>query len=91
MVPILNLGGDSISFLCPGPLSRGILPSRCAYTWTDMARLDQLQRNINFEHKWFVEQNTQGGGLVLFRKSMINLSVEDSSKYYIDALINKKY
>ena len=91
MVPIPNLGSDSISFLHPSPLDRGVLPSHCTYTWIDMARLDQLQRNINFEHKCFVEQSTQGGGLVLFRKSTVNLSVEDSSKYYIDALINKNY
>ena len=58
-------------------------------TWANKTSLDWLQRNYNFEHKWVVERSTQGGGLVLFLKSMVNLLVVDLSKYYIDALINK--
>ena len=33
-----------------------------AKTWTYKARLDQLQRNINFEHKWVVERSNWGYG-----------------------------
>ena len=36
-----------------------------------------------------VPKEGHGGGLVLFWKSSINLTVEDSSKYYIDVCINK--
>lgn len=60
-----------------------------AETWVDKARLDWLQRTYNFEHKWVVERSTRGGGLVLFWKSTVKLLVADSSKYYIDAFINK--
>ena len=60
-----------------------------AETWTDKARLDQIQHYINLEHKRVVERSNQGGGLVLFWKSIINLTVKDMSKYHIDAFINK--
>ena len=46
-------------------------------TWIDKARLDRLQRNINFEHKWLVERSTRGVGLALFWKSTVNLFMED--------------
>ena len=59
-----------------------------AETWADKASLDWLQRNYNFEHKWVVE-STWCEGLVLLLKFTVNLLVVDSSKYYIDALINK--
>lgn len=60
-----------------------------AETWTDKARLDWIQHYINFEHKRVVKSSNRGGGLVLFWKSSVNLTVEDTFKYYIDAFINK--
>ena len=60
-----------------------------AETWTDKARLDQIQHYINFEHKRVVERSNRGGGLVLFWKSIVNLTMKDTPKYYIDAFINK--
>ena len=39
--------------------------------------------------KWEVPKEGRGGGLVLFLKSSINLTVEDSSKYYIDVCFDK--
>ena len=35
-------------------------------TWTDVARLDQVIKNINFDNKWVVPKEGHGGGLVLF-------------------------
>lgn len=36
-----------------------------------------------------VPSDNRGGGLVLFWKNTVNLTVEDSSKYFIDAWIDK--
>ena len=58
-------------------------------TLTDEARLEIVQRNINFKHWWVVPREGRGGGLVLYWKSLINLTVEASGKYYIDAIIDK--
>ena len=60
-----------------------------AETLTDDARLEIVQRSIEFDHRWVVPREGRGGGLVLFWKSSINLNVVDSSKYYIHAVINK--
>lgn len=38
-----------------------------AETWRYEARLDRVQRNIDFEHRWVVPSNDRGGGLVLSR------------------------
>ena len=53
------------------------------------ARLELFQRNINFDHRQVVLRQGKGGGLVLFWKSTINLEVEGSHQYYIDATIDK--
>lgn len=58
-------------------------------TWTDVARLDQVMKNINFDNKWVVPKEGHGGGLAPFWKSSINLVIEDSSSYFIDTWINK--
>ena len=58
-------------------------------TWTDDARLDEALRNFNFRNKWSVPGGHRGGGLVLLWKEDIRVSVEDSSKYCIDALVEK--
>ena len=60
-----------------------------AETWTDEARLDRVQQEIEFENKWVVSSNNRGGGLVLFWKASVNLTMEGSSKYYIDSYIDK--
>ena len=58
-------------------------------TWVDEARLITVMRNFDYEHKWIVPRERRGGGLAFFWKSSINLSVEDSSKYCIDTIIDK--
>ena len=58
-------------------------------TMTDAARLELVQKNINFDHRWMVPTQGRGGGLVMFWKSTINPKVEGSHQYYIDATIDK--
>ena len=60
-----------------------------AETWADEARLERTLSNINFDQKWVVPRTTRGGGLVLFCKNSVNLTVVESHKYYIDVVINK--
>ena len=60
-----------------------------AETWTDNDRLDQVLRNFDFVNKWSIPSGNRGGGLVLLWKEDIRITVEDSSKYYIDVLIEK--
>ena len=55
-----------------------------AKTLTDDARLEFIQRNINFDHRWVVPKVGRSGGLVLYWRSSVNLSIEGSDKYYID-------
>ena len=60
-----------------------------AETWINDARLDQVLRNFDFRHKWSVASGTRGGGLVLLWKEEFRITVEDSSKYCIDVLVEK--
>ena len=60
-----------------------------AETLTDDARLEIVQRSIELDHRWVVQREGRGGGLVLFWKSSINLTVIGSCKYYIDAIVDK--
>ena len=58
-------------------------------TWTNNDRLHQVLRNFDFVNKWVVHSSNRGGGLVLLWKEDIRITVEDSSKYYIDVLVEK--
>ena len=58
-------------------------------TLTNYARLEIVQRSIEHDHRWVVLREGRGGGLALFWKSLINLTIVGSCKYYIDAIINK--
>ena len=60
-----------------------------AETWADNARLDQVLCNFDFRNKWSVESGNRGDGLVLLWKEEIKITVEDSSKYCIDVLVEK--
>ena len=60
-----------------------------AKTPANDARLEIVLRSIEHDHRWVVLREGIGGGLALFWKSLINLTVVGSSKYYIDAVINK--
>ena len=50
-----------------------------------------MLRNFDFKNKWSVKSGNKGGGLVLLWKEEIKITVEDSSKYCIDVLVEKKY
>ena len=58
-------------------------------TWTNNDRLHQVLRNFDFVNKWVVHSSNRGGGLVLLWKEDIRITVEDSSKYYTDVLVEK--
>ena len=60
-----------------------------AEIWADEARLDMVQRDLDFEHKWVVLKEGRGGGIALFWKSSINLVMVDSLNYYIDTWITR--
>jgi len=60
-----------------------------AETLVNEDRLDNLPWSIDFEHKWVIPREGRGGGLALFWKSSVNLTIKDSSKYYIDPYIDK--
>ena len=62
-----------------------------AETLTDDARLEFIQNSINFDHRWVVPRVGRSGGLVLYWRSSIKLSIEGSDKYYIDAIIKKRF
>ena len=49
-----------------------------AETVTDDARLEVVQRNIGFDHRWVVSRVGRSGGLVLYWKASVNLMVEGS-------------
>ncbi|KAL0004760.1 hypothetical protein SO802_012321 [Lithocarpus litseifolius] len=60
-----------------------------AETWADEARLKQVQRKIQFENIFSTPRPNRGGGLVMFWRSSIDVSVVGSSMNYIDAIINR--
>lgn len=60
-----------------------------AETLVDVARLEVVQRCIDFDHCWVVPREGKGGGWVLFWKLAINLTAEDLSKNFINAFIDK--
>ena len=58
-------------------------------TWVDKARLKEIQRQIEFENLFFLERNNRGGGLALYWRNSLDLSIDTFSKNHIDAIINK--
>ncbi|KAL0014214.1 hypothetical protein SO802_001283 [Lithocarpus litseifolius] len=60
-----------------------------AETWADEARLKDVKRKIQFEHMFVSPRNNRGGGLVLFWRESVDISVEGCDKNHIDTIINK--
>ena len=58
-------------------------------TLTNDARLEFVQSSIGFDHRCVVPRVGRSGGLVLYWKASINLTVEGSNRHYIDAVIDK--
>ena len=60
-----------------------------AETWIDEVRLKDVKRKILFDNMFVVPRANRGGGLVLFWKELIEVTVEGSDKNHIEAIINK--
>ena len=60
-----------------------------AETWTDKARLIQIQRRIEFKNMLNVPRRNKARGLVIFWKEDFDLSVETFSPNHIESMINK--
>ena len=60
-----------------------------AETWADEARLKDVKKKIQFENMFVVLREARGGGLVLFWRDNMAVTVEGSNKYHIDVIINK--
>ena len=58
-------------------------------TWADEDRLKDVKRKIQFENMFVSPRISRGGGLVLFWRSSVDVSVEESDKSHIDTIINK--
>ena len=48
-----------------------------------------MMRKIQFENMFVSPRTTRGGGLILFWRELVNLSVEGFDKNHIDVIINK--
>ena len=51
-----------------------------AETWVDEARLKEIKRNLLFDGMFLVPRIHKGGGLVMYWKNSVNISIETSSK-----------
>ena len=60
-----------------------------AETWADEARLKVLKTTLPFYDMFVVPRVNRGGGLVLFWKNSIKVSVKTSSKNHIDSIIRE--
>ena len=60
-----------------------------AETWTDKARLEQVQRRIQFKNLFEVPRKNKVGGLAIFWKEGFPLDIETFSINHIDTTINK--
>ena len=60
-----------------------------AETWADEARLKDVKQKIQFENMFVVPREARGGGLVLFWRDTMAITVEGFDKYHIDVIINK--
>ena len=60
-----------------------------AETWIDEARLKNVLRKIKFENMFIAPRSNKAGGLVLYWRESIDVTVEGSSNNYTDAIINK--
>ena len=60
-----------------------------AETWTNKARLEQVQRRIQFKNLFVVPCCSKARGLAILWKEDFPLEVVKYSKNYIDSVINK--
>ena len=60
-----------------------------AKTWVDEVRLKDIKRNLEFDHVFVVPRINRGGGLALFWKNSMDVTMETFSNNHIDSIINK--
>ena len=60
-----------------------------AETWTNEARLILIQDRLKFKHKLITPRRNKSGGLVMYWKEEVDLTIETLSKNHIDATICK--
>lgn len=60
-----------------------------AKTCTDKARLERVQRKIQFKYMFESPRRDKAGGLAIFWKEDFNLDIETFSPNHIDTTINK--
>lgn len=60
-----------------------------AKAWTNKARLELVQRCIDFKNKFDVPRRNKGGWISNFWKADFDLEVKTFSEYHIDTTINK--
>ena len=57
-------------------------------TWSNEEQLELLRCRLHFNNKLVVPSNNKGGGLALFWKNNLNLSISSYSCSHIDSVIN---
>ena len=57
-------------------------------TKVDKTTLEKVGRRIQFTNLFFVPRVNSGGGLALYWKSNVDVDVQSSSNWHIDAIIN---
>ena len=60
-----------------------------AETWANEVRLKDIKRNLEFYHVFVVPRINRGGGLALFWKNSMDVTMETFSSNHIDSIINK--
>ena len=61
-----------------------------AKTWADEARLKNMLRKIRSENIFIAPRSNMGGGLVLFWRSTIDVTMEVFGTNYIDAFFQEE-
>ena len=61
-----------------------------AETWVDEVRQKNMMRKIRCENIFIAPRSNRGGGLVLFWRSTIDVTVEVSGKNYIESLFQEE-
>ena len=58
-----------------------------AETWADEDRLNRIKHSLQFDHLFLIPWMQRGGGLVLFWKEVLHMTME-TSKNHIDCIIS---
>ena len=92
---LLNLKLSGLGNLCTGNEIANIVQAKdlsvvfIAETWVDEASLKDVKQKIQFENMFVVPREARGGGLVLFWRDTIAVTIEGSDKNHVDVIIHK--